>query len=470
MKKVLLYNPRAVFFDMPLALLAIGSVLDRKKYEVIIVDARIEEDPLAIIEKHLPDTLCFGVTALTGSPLKDALGVSREIKKRAPHVPVVWGGWHVSLFPEQTLADESSIDVTVQGQGEQTFLELVNAFDTGSGLEEISGICYRMADGAVKRNPARAIIPMDTFQDVDYSLIDVEKYFQKKGRRQLDYISSTGCHFRCSFCADPFVFQRKWTSVSPGKMLDKIEALYRKYGFTDLNLQDETYFTFKDRVVEIAQGFIDRGIRISWAATMRADQGARMSEEDFECCAKSGLRRVLIGVESGSQAMMDWLRKDIKMEQVYLCAERCKRYKIAVIFPFIVGFPGESRRSVDDSVRMILELNQMHPDFQTPVFYFKPYPGSTITSDVEKMGYKLPATIQEWSDFDYIGSSGPWVSEEKYRFFERFKFYLKLAYGKRRLPLLPLQFIARKRCEKNWFAFPVESWLYNVFFQRQKLS
>ena len=469
-KVVLLYNPKAVFFDMPLALLAIGSVLDSTKYEVVIVDGRIEENPLDIITSHIKNAVCFGVTSLTGSPIKDALYITSEVKKLNSNLPVIWGGWHTSLFPEQTLYDEKNIDITVQGQGEATFKELVEAISNNQTIENINGICYRNENGEIIKNPARTISPMDTFSDVNYDLIDVEKYFIKKGRRQLDYISSTGCHFRCTFCADPFVYERKWTAISAEIMVEKLAELHKKYHFTDLNLQDETYFTFRNRVIEIAERLIEKKLNITWAATMRADQGSRLSEEDFETCAKSGLRRLLIGVESGSQEMMDWLKKDIKMEQVYTCAERCKKHNIAVIFPFIVGFPDESEKSINSTISMVKELNAMHPNFSTPIFYFKPYPGSTITDEVIKKGYVLPKTIYDWSDFDYIGSSGPWVSAEKYAFFEKFKFYLKLGFTNQKLIYKPLQSIAKLRCKYNFFSLPIEKKIFEIMTPQKELS
>ncbi|KAA1244134.1 radical SAM protein [Aquimarina sp. RZ0] len=469
-KKVLLYNPKAVFFDMPLALLAIGSALDSEKYEVIIVDGRIEEDPVEIFKQHLQEAICFGVTALTGSPIKDALEVTRKIKDEQKELPVIWGGWHTSLFPEQTLVDEKTIDITVQGQGELTFIELVGAIEKKKPLNNVKGICYRSAKEGVVKTPPRIISPMDNFADINYELIDVEKYFEKKGQRQLDYISSTGCYFRCSFCADPFVYNRKWTAVSPEIMVNKLEELYEKYKFTDLNLQDETYFTYRDRVIEIAEGIIKRGLKFSWAATMRADQGSRLTEEDFKTCVNSGLRRLLIGVESGSQEMMDWLKKDIKLEQVYQCAERCKNLDVSVIFPFIVGFPEETDKSIEATVNVAKELNSMHHNFSTPIFYFKPYPGSKITEDVLKKGYVLPRTIEEWADFDYIGSSGPWVSQEKYDFFERFKFYLKLAYSKQRILYKPIQALAKLRCKHTFFKLPLEKKIADVLISKQQLS
>ncbi|MBL7803489.1 MAG: radical SAM protein, partial [Saprospiraceae bacterium] len=212
-------------------------------------------------------------------------------------------------------------------------------------------------------------------------------------------------------------------------------------------------------------------LNITWAGTMRADQGFRLSDEEFALVKKSGLRRVLVGVESGSQEMMDWLKKDIKMEQVWHVAEQCKRLGIEVIFPFIVGFPGESDKSFKASLDMAKKLRAMSPGFTTPVFYFKPYPGSQITQEVVAQGYQLPRTLEEWADFDYVGgSSGPWVSEERYRLVERFKFYNKAAFRRTGWWLRPLQTIARLRMRHDYFGWPIEKYLADRLLPRQQLS
>ncbi|MGK0421794.1 MAG: radical SAM superfamily enzyme YgiQ (UPF0313 family), partial [Polaribacter sp.] len=145
--KVLLYNPVAVFYDMPLALLAIGSIMDPKKYEVIIIDGRIEEDPIKIIQEHVDEAICFGVTSLTGRPIQNALDITQAVRNLRQDIPIIWGGWHTSLFPEQTLKDELCIDVTVQGQGEDTFKELVETFESDKDVSKVKGICYRSNTG-----------------------------------------------------------------------------------------------------------------------------------------------------------------------------------------------------------------------------------------------------------------------------------------------------------------------------------
>jgi radical SAM superfamily enzyme YgiQ (UPF0313 family) len=468
-KKVILYNPKAVFYDMPLALLALASNLDLEKYEPVIVDARIDPNPKQSIKKHLPNAIAFGATVLTGKPIKDALEITKWVKGQKPDLITIWGGWHASLFPKKTLEDEISIDISVQGQGEITFQEILEYSAGEKQIEDIKGLCYREGI-TIKQNPPRALTDMNELNQIDYDFINVEDYFEKKGQRQFDYISSTGCHFRCAFCADPFVFGRNYSAVEPERMGEEFSYYYKKYNFTEINFQDETLFTYPKRIRALANQLIERNIKVTWAGTMRADQAHRMTEEDFKLIKQSGLRRVLIGVESGSQEMMDWLKKDIKLEYVFEAAEQCKKFDIGVIFPFIVGFPNETQKSLDATISVVKQLNAISPKFETPIFYFKPYPGSRITDDVVKEGYVLPNSLEEWSQFDYIGSAGPWVSDEMYTFFENFKFFLKVGYGKRRPLFYPIQKLGRWRVDKNAFGFPVERKLFELVRPAQKLS
>ncbi|HVT59859.1 MAG TPA: radical SAM protein [Thermoanaerobaculia bacterium] len=468
-QKIVLYNPEAVFFTMPLALVTIASHLDPERYDVAIVDARLEADPVAAVVAQLDGALCLGVTVLTGAPIADAVRISRAAKAHRPDIPVVWGGWHPSMFGRECL-DEPSVDITVQAQGEITFTEILERLASGQSLAGCQGCTYREADGSARLNPPRPLRDVNELRPHDYSLIEVERYFPLKGKRQLDYISSQGCAFRCAFCADPFVYNRKWTGLAPQRIGEEIEALWHRYRFDDVNFQDETYFTYPDRVAAVADEFIGRKLPITWAATMRADQGHRLSEEIFAKCKQSGLRRLLIGVESGSQEMMDRIKKDIKLEQVFFCAERCRRYGVAVNFPFIVGFPEESDDSIRATLKVVKRLRAMSPDFQTPIFYFKPYPGSSITHEAVANGFALPCSLDEWSDFDFVGSIGPWVSPEKYRLIERFKFFQQVAWDRVRPWRRPLQRLARWRCTRDFYSAPVEKVLSNLLHPPPQLS
>ncbi len=468
--KVVLYNPRAVFFTMPLALVAVGSALDPQRYQVRVVDGRLERTPVQAVLAEVEDALCLGITVLTGAPIQDALEVSRAVKARHPGMPIIWGGWHPSLFPLETL-DEPAVDVTVQGQGEVTFAAVVERLAEGELPAGVAGCAYRPPGReAPVANPPRPMTDMNTLPAANYGLIAVDSYFARKGRRQLDYISSVGCYYRCAFCADPFVYRRRWSAIEPARVGDELEHLWRRHRFEEVAFQDETFFTHRKRVVAIAEEFLRRGLTFTWTATMRADQGHRLSDEIFALCVRAGLRRVMIGVESGSQQMLDWMTKDITLEQVMACAEKCARHGIGAIFPFIVGFPGEPDEAVEATLELIKRLRAMSPDFETPIFYYKPYPGSRITDEVVRRGYRLPQSLEEWARFDFIGSSGPWVSREKYEQIERFKFYNRFAWGPETWWRRPLQVLARWRCRRNFYHLPVEKVIVERLKPLPKLS
>ena len=194
--RIVLYNPRAAFHTMPLGLLAVGSALDRTEFRVVIVDARLESDPEAALLSQLDGALCVGMGVLTGAPIRDALSASRAVKAARPDLPVVWGGWHPSLFPEQCL-EEPSVDAVVIGQGEETFATIATHLASGQSLAGIAGAAHRESDRPRVEAP-RPLRDLNELPHHDYDLIPVETYYCLKNKRQFDYISSQGCRFRCT--------------------------------------------------------------------------------------------------------------------------------------------------------------------------------------------------------------------------------------------------------------------------------
>lgn len=452
--KVVLYNPKAVFWTMPLALIAIGSALDQNKYEVIIVDGRLDSPETFL--RHLEGALCLGMTVLTGAPLQDALETSRLARSRYPKLPIIWGGWHPSLFPEMCAA-EPAVSAVVIGQGEDTFADIVAHLAAGESLAKVWGCAYSNGQTGVLINPPRPMRDINEFPRHDYELIPVEAYFKRKGQRQLDYISSQGCRFRCNFCADPAVYNRGWYGFSPERMVGELADLWRRYHFTDLGLQDETYFTQQKRVAAIAEGFLREGLKFTWTGTLRADQGRRIDDATFALCKKSGLRRVMIGMEAGSQETIDWIQKDIKVEDMWLTAEKLIRHQIGAIINVIVGFPGEPPESIAESLRVAKELRAMSNNFELAIFYFKPYPGNPIAERLKAENYRFPDSLEAWAGFDYIGSSNDWLSEAQKQEIEHFKFYQRFAYSGNRNPLRwPVQTLARWRVEHRAYALPFD--------------
>ena len=464
--KVVLYNPQSVFYTMPLALLALGSYLDPEKYEVKIFDGRIDDERSVL--KECEDAICFGVTVLTGAPIHDALRMTRRVKSRFPGLVTVWGGWHPSLFPEETL-HEKAIDVVVNGQGEISFAALLEAISSGTSFNGIKGIHFKQS-GQTVQTPPQPLADVNAFPRFNYDLIPVEKFFALKKRRQLDHISSQGCRFRCTFCADPLMYKRGWTAFSPQRMGEELEDLWKRYRFTDVNFQDETFFTSRDRVEGIASEILDRELKFTWFGTMRADQGTRMHDDLFKLCKRSGLRKVMIGIEAGSQETLDWMQKDITVEQVYDSAARCLRNNIGVLFNIIVGFPGETPESISESIRVARELRKMSPRFELAIFYFKPYPGNLIADQLLREGYRFPRGLEEWANFDYVGSRNEWISDAQMQQVEFFRFYQRIGWNDT-MPLLgPIRKIARWRCQNHNYHLPLERRLYEWIRPPEKLS
>ncbi|MEW6321771.1 MAG: radical SAM protein [Acidobacteriota bacterium] len=465
--RVVLYNPRAVFHTMPLATLAVASALDRRAFDVVIVDGRLERDPVAAVLEATRGALCLGVSVLTGAPIRDALAVTRAVKDARPGCSVVWGGWHPSLFAAQCLA-EPAIDVVVTGQGEETFREVVERLAAGDVVDGCAGTVTGRG-GAIRHAPARPLRGLDDLPAHDYGLLRVEEYFVRKRARQIDYVSSQGCRFRCAFCADPAVFDRAWTGLAPERVAEELAFLERAYAATDVAFQDETFFTQPARVEALCDGLRRRGTRFTWTATLRADQACRLGDERFAAAVAAGLRRVMVGVEAGSQEMLERLQKDVTLEQVRRTVDLCLRHGVGAIFNFIVGFPGESDASVNATLALAKTIGARSPAFETPIFCYRPYPGNPLADDASRAGYEFPSSLEAWADFDYVGARGPWVSAARWREVERFRFYARHAVRPGRWRA-PLRAAARWRCDRDWYGLPVEKFLVELVRPSQPVS
>jgi anaerobic magnesium-protoporphyrin IX monomethyl ester cyclase len=147
------------------------------------------------------------------------------------------------------------------------------------------------------------------------------------------------------------------------------------------------------------------------------------------------------------------------------------KHDIAGHFPFIVGFPDESDASIQATLDCAKKLRSLSPDFLTPIYYFKPYPGSELVIEAVARGFRLPETLEAWAQFDYVaGLPGPWVSAEKFKLIERFKFFHELAWKRASRGKKILQQLARYRCTQDDYRWPVEMLLTRWFVPVQKLS
>jgi radical SAM superfamily enzyme YgiQ (UPF0313 family) len=459
-RTIVLYNPRGESHILPLALVHLGSMFPDRR--VVIVDGRLEPAPEARIAELLPDAACLGVTVLTGAPILDALRVTRAARAARPDLCVVWGGWHPSLMPEQCLAS-GVVDACVSGQGERTFVELVEALEAGASFAGVRGLVWSR-DGAVARNPPRPLEDVNRLPPADFSLLDMERYFRARGVRRLDYCSSQGCPFQCSFCADPTVYAQRWSGLRAERVVAEIREHVARYGLGEVFFNDDNFFTDLRRTEAVCSGLLDAGVRVRWFGTGRADLLRRLTNEQLALLRDSGCYKVNVGAESGSPELLRRIRKGTLVEEVLETAEKLHRFGIGARFSFIAGFPEEPAESLAQTYRTAKALREIDGEFETPIYFYAPYPGTELFTRMPALGFEAPRRLEEWRDVDLEHSIGPWISEPVRRHVPRYNFYLRHGYQRpnglgRRL----LHYPSRARVKTDFYGFDLErraaSWL-----------
>jgi radical SAM superfamily enzyme YgiQ (UPF0313 family) len=457
---VLLYNPRGESHILPLALIHIGSMLP--DCDVRIIDGRIELTPESTLAELSDDAVCVGVTVLTGKPILDALRASRAVKRRNPHVPVIWGGWHPSLLPDQCLASPV-VDACVSGQGEETFREIVSKLAAGQGLDGVAGLAFKRG-GEVVKTPARAFQNVNSFPSADFGLVKMEKYFTHRGVRRLDYCSSQGCPFECSFCADPMVFKQRWSGLSAERVVSEIAELAERYRLTQVFFNDDNFFTDLKRAEAIANGLIREKVQVQWFGTGRADLLRRMTPAQFSLMRESGCYKVNVGAESGSPEVLESIKKGTLVEEVLESATRLNQAGIGARFSFIAGFPNEPAASLAQTYRTVKALRRINGAFETPIYFYAPYPGTELSARMPALGFEPPQKLEDWEHVDLDHAIGPWISEPVRKFVPRYNFYLRHAFepaqgglGKR-----VARWFARQRVRFDFYRFDFERRLVDL--------
>jgi radical SAM superfamily enzyme YgiQ (UPF0313 family) len=458
--KVLLYNPRGVSHILPLALVQIGSALP--EFDVRIVDGRIDLTPESILAELSGEALCLGVTVMTGKPILDALRASRGVKRRNPKLPVVWGGWHPSVLPEQCLASPY-VDVCVTGQGEETFREVVLRLNARESLDGAAGIAFKRAGGLV-RNPPRPLQSMNAFPRAHFDLLDMEAYFAHRGVRRLDYRSSQECSLGRGFGADPMVHAQRWSGLSDARVVEEVAEHTTRYRLDQVFFSDEDFFADLPRAEAIASGLIERQVNVRWSGAGRADLLRRLSPEQFALMRESGCFKVTVGAESGSLEPLSTIRKEALAEGVLETAEKLSRAGIGARFSFIAGFPQEPAYSLADTYRTIKALRKIEGGFETPIYFYAPYPGTESSKRLPALGFDPPRKLEDWEFVDFDHSIGPWIPEAARKFVPRYNFYFRYAFeplqrgpGKRLA-----RWLAQVRVRFDFYRFDFERWLVEL--------
>jgi radical SAM superfamily enzyme YgiQ (UPF0313 family) len=420
------YRDRDPDVQVPMGLLCVGTTLKEKGYDVKIIDATADKDYKRTVLTHLDGAVYVGITAMTAQ-LTSAIDIAGEIRKADPEVPLVWGGNHPSLYPEQTCLDELC-DIAVIGEGDHTSVELADALRTTGDPRGVKGVCFRR-DGKVVSTGGRELVDVEALPEPDYDLLgDVEKYiwgyfpaYSDKPYRFLPVHAGRGCFYRCSFCMENV--EKKHRARTARQIADQIKRLMGKYRIDVITTIDSDFYADKKRVKEFVDIMISERIGIKWMGNSRANY-FRDDYIDRDLAKKleiSGCFRAGLGVETGSKRVMEYIRKDITHDQVRKAVDVLNTTGIIVACSFMIGIPGETREDMVETFRFIRELyRKARKIFIIGPAEYRPYPGCDLFEEATKQGLVVPASLRGWGEamssfWGYLGSARfPWVEDHRF--------------------------------------------------------
>jgi radical SAM superfamily enzyme YgiQ (UPF0313 family) len=403
---VILFNPFTRVLSG--ALLALSGPLKESGYDVVIFD---NKDALKeYLENHYKEVLFVGITCLTGNPIKIALGVSETVKKIDSTIPIVVGGYHPSLMPEQTVMD-NRIDMVVRGQGERTIVELANALKLGKALSDIKGLIYKN-DGKIKVNEPREVEDINNFPPLNYDSVESEKYIEDG---LLPYFSSRGCPHRCAFCTVQEIYGRKWYGYSPDRVVKETTHLMDKFNLKGVLFSDDNVFVDKERVEKICDLIIKSGLKFKWVInSCRVDYFVTFSDDFLQKLKDAGCYSIGFGGESGSQKILDSIDKGIKIEQIIETVEKCKRHDIKCVITFMIGLPHETKEDVLKTLDLIDKLHEINPEVVPAIYTYVPYPGTYLYNECINLGLKPRESFEEWGNYNWgITQEDLWESSKE---------------------------------------------------------
>ncbi len=472
-KKVVLFFPSYNSNEAapPLALIAIAAPLVKLGYEVTLIDTALEDDYASAVMREMDGAICLGMSLITGPMVQGAVEVGKLAKNRFPHVPIVLGGWHPSILPEQTLAADF-VDVVVVKQGETTFTELVRCFEDGGALDDIPGIWWKK-NGELVQNKPRLYPPVAELPSrlPGYELIDYGRYHTLTGLRWLMYSSSHGCPYNCSYCSNASVYGRNLDHLPVEQVVDEVSYLVRKFGIELVGIIDDIFFAFMERSLEMAEGFLKSGLKFEWYIQDRADSWAKLTAEQARLFRRSGLVRIHFGAESGSDDVLQSIEKKANIETTIRAVERCRDADIRASFGFIFGLPAEEMDDLHLTLQLIDRIYSTYDKADCYTNIFTPYPGSPLWPTAVELGFEAPQTFEAWSDYHPRVTELPWISGSKHRQLQAIRQYIRFGYHqvkvgekshswRHTLLLSLLKPSSRFRIRSRNFAFPWEIYGY----------
>jgi len=410
----------------PHALLSIAAPVLKAGYKVTLLDQRVHWISNQTLRKFISsELLCVALSTMTGTQISHSLDIARMIRElTGGKVPIVWGGCHPTVLPEQTASHEL-VDVVVVGEGDETFVDLVQTFDQKRSLDTVPGIVYKDGSRPVK-TAARPLMDIEKLLPVPWELVDVEKYihqdmYLKGSSRTLDIgQTSRGCPYQCGFCSSSAIRQRKWRPLSAAKSIDMISENVRRFNLNGIWLRDDEFYIDRNRATAICEGIIERGIKINfYTSGTRVDVFLKASDYDIRTLKRAGAHTLKFGAESGSQRILDLMNKRIKVEQTLEVNRLCRKHGIIPAFGRMIGYPTETFEDIDKTIDLGFRLIEDNPQAQLEtIAIFTPIPGTPAYPLCLEHGLRPPESLEGWSEWTFEdilndGSKNPWYTPQE---------------------------------------------------------
>ncbi len=362
----------------PMGLASLASYVREKGVSVKILDALnlglSIDSVLDYVRQNSPSYV--GITATTNMIFPSEM-LAGKIKKLFPEIIIIIGGAHISALPEETIERFSSFDVGIVGEGEKTLYEIISS---GKIDSSISGIVFKK-DGAVIKTAARKYIEdLDEIPFPAYDLMDGFPDFYRPTPNNYSclpvapVISSRGCPYSCTFC-DRGVFGSKLRAWSIDYLISLLKHLQDRYKINEVCFYDDIFILNKKKLYEFIDKKSTNKLNITWSCEGRVDQ---LDEQTLKDMRKAGCWQINYGIESGSQAVLDGLHKNIKVKQIRDTLIATKKAKMSARAYLIIGSPPETLQTLEENRELILSvpLSDIH------ISYFTPLPGSEVYKEV----------------------------------------------------------------------------------------
>jgi len=407
----------------PLGLGYLASVLEKSKYDVNIIDCQaldINYEEFKIeINKKQADIVGITSTTLT---YKSALKIIKIAKEVWPKSITLLGGPHVTFWDKESLKECPELDIVVRKEGEETFLDIVGRIEEGKIYYDTLGTTCRKKEKIIKNDDRPYIENLDNLPFPAHHLWPLER-LTKHGIIIFPIISSRGCVYWCDFCTTVRMFGRRYRMRTPKNVVDELQYLKKRFGANRFTFYDDAFTVDQDRVLEICREIKNRKLKIEWDCETRVDM---VTKELLVEMKNAGCESIWFGVESGSQKVLDAMRKGISPSQIVKAFKWAKEAGLITVAGVVLGFPGETKETIEETTKFIEKLNPNDVGY----YIATPYPGTPLYNKVVEEGILRITDFNKFDTATPLFEMGTMTGDElrdiRERAFQRF--YLRPAY------------------------------------------